>query len=70
MGEGGGIEVGIVELSSGDLVIIVSSVVEDALFKVITRSVKCMFISVVAEVTTAVLLVDRTKDMEELADAG
>ena len=58
------------EVDSGNLVIIISRIIEDALLEVITGAIKSVFVFVVAEVAAAVLLVDRMEDMEELTNAA
>lgn len=65
-----GIEIGISEFEGRDLVIIVGCVVEDAVFEVVTGRVNGVFVFIVAEVTTAILLVDGMEDVEELADTS
>lgn len=65
-----GVEVFGGELKSGDLVVVVRSVVKDAFLEVVTVGVDGVFEFVVAEVATTELLVDRVEDVEELADAG
>ncbi len=58
------------EVDGGNLVIIISRIIENTLLKVITGAIKSVFIFVVTEVTAAVLLVDRVEDVEELADTA
>ena len=58
------------EVDSGNLVIIISRIIEDALLEVITGAIKSVFVFVVAEVAAAVLLVDGVEDVEELANAA
>ena len=58
------------EVDSGNLVIIISRIIEDALLEVIAWAIKSVFIFVVAEVAAAVLLVDGVEDVEELADTA
>lgn len=67
--EVGSIEVDVMEIDGGNLMIVVSCVVENTLFEVVTRTVKRMLIFVVTEIAAAVLLVDGMKNVEELADA-
>ena len=64
-----GIEIFGVEVEGGDLVVGVGRVVENAVFEVIAGGVDGIFVFAVAEVATAVLLVDGVEDVEELADA-
>lgn len=68
-GEVGGVKVDVMEIDGGNLMIVVSCVVENTLFEVVTRTVKRMLIFVVTEIAAAVLLVDGMKNVEELADA-
>lgn len=49
--------------------IIIGSVVENAFFEIVTGAINRMFVFVVADVTTTVLLVDGMENVEELADA-
>ena len=64
-----GIEIFGVEIEGRDLVVGVGRVVENAVFEVIAGGVDGIFVFAVAEVATAVLLVDGVEDVEELADA-
>ena len=68
-------EIGIVEISfmhvdGGNLMIVVGSVITDALLEIIAGRVNGDFVLIVTEVTATTLLVDRVKDVEELADTG
>lgn len=58
------------EVDGGNLVIVISHIVENTLLKVIAGAIKSVFIFVVTEVAAAVLLVDGVEDMEELANAA
>ena len=64
-----GIEIFGVEIEGRDLVVGVGRVVENAVFEVVAGGVDGVFVFAVAEVATAVLLVDGVEDVEELADA-
>lgn len=68
--EGGGVEIGFFQGDGGDLVIIIAGVIKNAFFEIVTRGIDGVFVFVVAEIATAVLLVDGMEDVEELADAG
>ena len=59
------IEIVLIEGKSSDLMIIISCVIQYAIFKVIAGSVESVLIFVVAEIATAILLVDRVEDVEE-----
>ena len=65
-----GVEVFGSEFESGDLVVVIGSVVENTVFEVVAGGVDGVFELVVAEVAAAELLVDGVEDVEELADAG
>ena len=58
------------EVDSGNLVIIISRIIENTLFEVIAGAIKSVLVLVVTEVAAAVLLVDGMEDMEELANAA
>ena len=66
--EVGVVEVGLVHVDGGNLVIVVGSVVADALFEVVAGRVDSDFVLIVTEVATATLLVDGMENVEELAD--
>ena len=57
--EVGGVEVGIVHLDSRNLVVVVGGVVEDAFLQVVAGAINRVLVLALAEVTAAVLLVDR-----------
>lgn len=65
-----GIEIGGSEFNGGDLVVVISCVVEDAALEVIAGGIDSVFVFVIAKVAATVLLVDGVEDVEELADAG
>lgn len=65
-----GVEIGAREFNSGDLVVVISRVVEDAALEVITGGIDGVFVFVIAKVAATVLLIDGVEDVEELADAG
>lgn len=65
-----GVEIGAREFNSGDLVVVISRVVEDAALEVITGGIDSVFVFVIAKVTATILLIDGVEDVEELADAG
>jgi len=58
------------KVNGGNLVIIISRVIENTLLKVIAGAIKSVFVFVVTEVAAAVLLVDGVEDVEELANAA
>ncbi len=64
------VEVGFGEGNGRKLVIAVSVMVENSLFKVVTRGVDSVFVFVVAESAATVLLLDRVENVEELVGAG
>lgn len=65
-----GIEIGGSEFNGGDLVVVISCVVEDAALEAIAGGIDGVFVFVIAKVAATVLLVDGVEDVEELADAG
>lgn len=64
------VEVSFGEGDGGKLMIAVSVVVENSLFKVITRGVDSVFVFVVTESAATVLLLDGMENMEKLVGAG
>ena len=69
-GEGRAVEVGFFQVDGGDLVVVVASIIANALFEVVTTGIDGDFVTTVAEVADAALLVDGVEDVEELAHAG
>lgn len=65
-----GVEIFGGKLEGGDLVVVVGSVIEDAVLEIITGGVDSVFELVVAKIATAELLVDGVENVKELADAG
>lgn len=65
-----GVEIGAREFNGGDLVVVISRVVEDAALEAIAGGIDSVFIFIIAKVAATVLLVDGMEDVEELADTG
>ena len=64
-----GVEVDVMKVDGGNLVVVISCIIENTLLKVVAGTIKSVFVFVVTEVAAAVLLVDRVEDVEELANA-
>ncbi len=64
----GTVEIGFMHVDSGNLMIVIGSVVTDALIEIVARRVDGDFVFVVAEVAATTLLVDGMENVEELAD--
>lgn len=65
-----GVEIGAREFKSGDLVVVISRVVEDAALEAIAGGIDSVFVFVIAEVAATILLVNGVEDVEELTDTG
>lgn len=63
-----GVEIDFLHVNAGDLVVIITGVVESAFGKIVTVGIDGDFVFVVAEVGTTALLVDGMENMDELAD--
>lgn len=71
-GEFGGFEIGFVHVNCGDLVIVVASVIGDALIEIVARTINSDFELGGLEfgLVGATRLINGVKNMEVLADAG